>query len=179
MSRDNAQPDSSPETSAFRALRAVRIVAEGPRLLMSSCISASGIVNQRLFGARGLSMRGETIHGQARDGRPRTRPRHSTGPPPETSAHAIPCRKSAYARRKARTPRPEGQCAHPERCLHESLARRRARGCGTYADAYRQSHSYTTSSLGSVGVCPTTTGAPSRRSVHFFPDGHTALALQR
>ena len=53
--------DSLPETSTFRALRAVRILAEAPRLLMSSCISASGIVNQRLFGARGRSMRGETI----------------------------------------------------------------------------------------------------------------------
>ena len=30
VSRDNARPDSSPETSAFRALRAVRILAEAP-----------------------------------------------------------------------------------------------------------------------------------------------------
>ena len=114
MSRDNAQPDSSPETSAFRGLRAVRISPEAPQLLMSSCISASGIVNQRLFGARGLSMRGETIHGQAREGRPDTRPRQSAGPPRETFAHATPCRKTAYARRKTRTPRPCGQGAHSE-----------------------------------------------------------------
>jgi hypothetical protein len=106
VSRDNAQPDSSPETSVFRGLRAVRILAEAPRLLMSSCISASEIVNQRLFGARGLSMRGETIGEHAREGRPGTRPRHSAGPPPETFTHATPCRKTPYARRKTRTPRP-------------------------------------------------------------------------
>ena len=104
--------NSSPETSAFRALRAVRILPGAPRLLMSSCNSASGIVNQRPFGARGLSMRGETIHGQAREGRPDTRPRQSAGPPRETFAHATPCRKTAYARRKTRTPRPGGQGVH-------------------------------------------------------------------
>ena len=81
---------------------------------MSSCISASGTVNQRLFGARGLSMRGETLREHARDGRPGTRPRHSTGPPPETSAHATPCRKTPYARCKTRTPRPCGRGAHSE-----------------------------------------------------------------
>ena len=55
--------DSSPETSAFRGLRAVRILAEAPRLLMSSCNSAAGTVNQRPFGARGLSMRPIRKHG--------------------------------------------------------------------------------------------------------------------
>jgi len=61
---------------------------------MSSCISDAGIVNQRLFGARGLSMRGETIREHSRGGRPGTRPRHSTGPPREASTHATPCRKA-------------------------------------------------------------------------------------
>jgi hypothetical protein len=106
--------DSSPETSTFRALRAVRILAEAPRLLMSSRISASGTVNQRPFGARGLSMRGETIHGQAREGRPGARRRHRAGPPRETSTHATPCRKTPYARRKTRTPRPCGQGVRSE-----------------------------------------------------------------
>ncbi len=114
MSRDNAQPDSSPETSAFRGIRAVRISPEAHRLLMSSCISDAGIVNQRPFGARGLSMCGETIREHSRDGRPGTRPRLSAGPPRETSAHATPCRKTAYARRKTRTPRPGGQGVHSE-----------------------------------------------------------------
>ena len=81
---------------------------------MSSRISASGIVNQRLFGARGLSMRGETIRRDLHDGWPGTRPRHSTGPPQETFAHATPCRKTAYARRKTRTPRPCGRGVHSE-----------------------------------------------------------------
>ncbi len=112
MPRNNAQPDSSPETSAFRALRAVRILAEAPRLLMSSRISASGTANPRPFGARGLSMRGETIREHARDGRPAPRPIHSAGPPGETFAHATPCRKSAYASRKTRTPQPRGQGVH-------------------------------------------------------------------
>ena len=114
VSRDNAQPDSSPETSAIRGLRAVRILAEAPRLLMSSCISDAGIVNQRLFGARGLSMCGETIREHARERRPDTRPRPSAGPPRETCAHATPCRKIAYARRTTRTPRPCGQGVHSE-----------------------------------------------------------------
>ncbi len=112
--RDVAHSDSSPETSALRALRAVRISPEAPRLLMSSCISASGTVNQRLVGARGLSMRGETIRRDLGGGRPGTRPRHSAGPPRETFAHATPCRKTAYARRKTRTPRPWGQGVHSE-----------------------------------------------------------------
>ncbi len=109
-----SRPDSSPETSAFRALRAVRISPGAAQLLMSSCISASGTVNQRLFGARGLSMRGETIRQHAREGRPGTRPRHSAGAPRETSARATSCRKTAYARRKTRTPRPGGQGVHSE-----------------------------------------------------------------
>ena len=106
MSRDNAQPDSSPETSAFRGLRAVRILAEATQLLMSSCNSDAGIVNQRQTGARGLSMRGETIRRDLSEGRPGTRPHHSAGPPRETFAHATPCHKTPYARRKTRTPRP-------------------------------------------------------------------------
>ena len=114
VSRDNAHSDSSPETSALRGLRAVRILAEATRLLMSSCISPSGIVNQRPFGARGLSMRGETIRRDLHDGRPGTRPGHSAGPPRETSSHATPCRKTRYARRKTRTPRPCGQGVHSE-----------------------------------------------------------------
>jgi hypothetical protein len=106
--------DSSPESSAFRGLRAVRISPEAPRLLMSSCNSAAGTVNQRLFGARGLSMRGETIRRDLRERRPSTRPRHSAGPPRETSTHATSCRKPPYARRKTRTPQPWGQGVHSE-----------------------------------------------------------------
>ncbi len=109
-----AHPDSSPETSVFRGLSAVGILPEAPRLLMSSCISASGTVNQRPFGARGLSMCGETIREHARERRPGTRPRHSAGLPQETFAHATPCRKTAYARRKTRTPRPCGRGVHSE-----------------------------------------------------------------
>ena len=118
VSRDNAQPDSSPETSAFRGLRAVRISPEAPRLLMSSCISAAGTVNQRAFGARGLAMRGETVREHTRDGRTAHWQRLPAGPPKvetgETSAHATPCRKTPYARRKTRTPRPGGQGVHSE-----------------------------------------------------------------
>jgi hypothetical protein len=69
-------------------------------------------VNQRPFRVRSLSMRGETIREHARDGRPSTRPKHSAGPPRETSAHATPCSKTPYARRKTRTPRPGGQGVH-------------------------------------------------------------------
>ena len=58
-------------------------------------------------------MRGETLREHARDGRPGTRPRHSTGPPRETSTHATPCRK-------ART-----RCAKRERVI--SLWGREAR----------------------------------------------------
>ena len=61
-----------------------------------------------------LSMPGETTRRDLAKGRPDTRPRHSAGPPRETSAHATPCRKSAYARRKTRTPRPGGQGVHSE-----------------------------------------------------------------
>lgn len=57
-------------------------------------------------------MRGETIRGHARDGRPVPRPRLSAGAPRETSTHATPCRKTPYARRKMRTPRPWGQGVH-------------------------------------------------------------------
>ena len=63
VSRDNAHLDSSPETSAFRGLRTVRISPEAPLLLMSSRISASRTVNQRPFGARGISMRPIRKHG--------------------------------------------------------------------------------------------------------------------
>ncbi len=66
-------------------------LAEAPRLLVSSCITASGTVNQRPLGARGLSMRGETIREHDREGRTGSRSRHSAGPPRETSAHATPC----------------------------------------------------------------------------------------
>ena len=54
-------------------------------------------------------MRGETIRGDLGDGRPDTRPIHSAGPPRETFAHATPCHKTPYARRKTRTPRPGGR----------------------------------------------------------------------
>ena len=59
-------------------------------------------------------MRGETIRRDLGDGRPGTRPRHSAGPPRETSAHATPCHKTPYARRKTRTPQPRGQGVHSE-----------------------------------------------------------------
>jgi hypothetical protein len=49
-------------------------------------------------------MRGETIRDHARDGRPAPRPRHSAGPPRETSAHATACHKAPYARRKRERP---------------------------------------------------------------------------
>jgi hypothetical protein len=81
---------------------------------MCSCISASGTVNQRQIGARGLSMRGETIREHARDGQPAPRPILSAGPPRETSTLATPCRKTPYARRKTRTPQPRGQGVHSE-----------------------------------------------------------------
>ena len=57
-------------------------------------------------------MRGETIREHARERRPGTRPRHSAGPPQEASTHATLCRKTPYARRKTRTPRPRGQGVH-------------------------------------------------------------------
>jgi len=112
--RDYTQLDSSPETSASCAFRAVRISPEAPRLLISSFTFDAGTVNQRPFGARGLAMRGETIREHARERRPDTRPRQSAGPPRETCAHATPCRKTAYARRTTRTPRSCGQGVHSE-----------------------------------------------------------------
>ncbi len=59
-------------------------------------------------------MRGETIREHARDGRPGTRRRHRAGPPRESTAHATPCRKTPYARRSTRTPRPCGKGVHSE-----------------------------------------------------------------
>ena len=59
-----------------------------------------------------LSMRGETIRRDLGERRPGTRPRRSVGPPRETSAHANPCRKTAYARRQTRTPRLCSQGVH-------------------------------------------------------------------
>jgi len=91
-----------------------RFRTDRTRLFMCSCISASGTVNQRQIGARGLSMRGETIREHARDGRPAPRPIHSPGPLQETSSHANPCCKTPYAHRKTRTPRPGGQGVHSE-----------------------------------------------------------------
>jgi hypothetical protein len=44
------RPDPSPETFAFRGLRAVRSSSEAPQLLLSSCTSASGMVNQGPLG---------------------------------------------------------------------------------------------------------------------------------
>ena len=105
-SHNQSPPLSRRLTTRFRTDRT--------RLFMCSCISASGTVNQRQIGARGLPMRGETIREHARDGRPAPRPIHSAGPPRETSAHATPCRKTPYARRKTRTPRPCGQGVHSE-----------------------------------------------------------------
>ena len=61
-----------------------------------------------------LSMPGETTRRDLRERRPDARPSNSAGPPRESSAHATPCRKSAYARRKTRTPRPGGQGVHSE-----------------------------------------------------------------
>lgn len=114
VSRYDARPDSSSESSAFRALRTVRISPEAPLLLMSSRISASRTVNQRHFGARGFAMLGETIRRSRGDGRP-AHPTHlASGPPRETSAHATPCPKTPYERRKTRTPRPGGQGVHSE-----------------------------------------------------------------
>ena len=72
VGRDNARPDSSPETSASHALRAVQVSPEAPQLLMSSCISAAGTVNQRPFGARGISMLPIRKHGD-NPARPRRR----------------------------------------------------------------------------------------------------------
>ena len=56
----------------------------------------------------------ETIRRASRDGRPAHRQHLALGPPRETSAHATPCRKTPYARRKTRTPRPGGQGVHSE-----------------------------------------------------------------
>jgi len=111
--RGNARPDSSPRTSMFCA---VRILPRAPRLLKCSCTSAPETVNQRQIGARGLAMRGETIRRDRSQGRPAHRQHLAPGPPRETSAHATPCRKTPYARRKTRTPRPGGQGVHSEPC---------------------------------------------------------------
>jgi hypothetical protein len=81
---------------------------------MSSCISASGIVNQRQKHPRARPMLGETIRRASRDGRS-AHPTHlAPGPPRETSEHATPGRKTPYAHRKTRTPRPGGQGVHSE-----------------------------------------------------------------
>jgi hypothetical protein len=104
--------DSSPESSAFRGLRTVRISPEAPLLLMSSRISASRTVNQRPFGARGISMRPIRKH---RDNPARPRRRlawHSATsriwptqieagrPPRAQSVLSSLGRKTPYARRK-------------------------------------------------------------------------------
>ena len=89
-----------------------------PWAFMRSCPRASGTLNQRHKRARARPMLGETIRRKLRDGRPAHRQRLSAGPPKieagETSAHATPCRKTPYARRKTRTPRPGGQGVHSE-----------------------------------------------------------------
>jgi hypothetical protein len=112
VSRDNAHLDSSPETSAFRGLRAVRNLSEPPRWLMSSCISGAGIVNQRPFGARGLSMRPIRKQRDNARARPRRSARHLATPlrwPTQIEAGRPPRaqsvlsslgRKTPYARRK-------------------------------------------------------------------------------
>ena len=95
-SHNQSPPLSRRLTTRFRTDRT--------RLFMCSCISASGTVNQRQIGARGLSMRGETIRRDLGEGRPDTRPHQPHGPPRETSTHATPCRKAPYARRKRERP---------------------------------------------------------------------------
>jgi len=65
----------------------------------------------------------ETNRRASRDGRPEHPTHLAPGPPRETSAHATPCRKTPYARRKTRTPRPGGQGVHSEP-VGEPLARR-------------------------------------------------------
>jgi len=59
-------------------------------------------------------MLGETNRRDRGDGRPAHRRHPASGPPWETPAHATPCRKTPYARRKTRTPRPWGQGVHSE-----------------------------------------------------------------
>ncbi len=61
-----------------------------------------------------LSMPRETTRRDLRDDRPVPRPCHCAGPPRETSAPATTSRKTPYARRKTRTPRPGGQGVHSE-----------------------------------------------------------------
>ena len=81
----SACSDSSPETSASHALRAVQISPEAPRLLMRSWIPASETVSQRQTGRAvcrcAQSESNETMREHAREGRPDTWPRHSAGPP--------------------------------------------------------------------------------------------------
>jgi hypothetical protein len=73
-----------------------------------------GNTEPETFGARGLAMLGETIRRSRGDGRPAHRQHLTSGPLRETSAHATLCRKTPYARRKTRTPRPWGQGVHSE-----------------------------------------------------------------
>ena len=85
---------------------------------MRSCPRAAGTLNQRQKLPRARPMLGETIRRACRNGRPAHRRHLSAGPPHveggETSAHATLCRKTPYARRKTRTPRPGGQGVHSE-----------------------------------------------------------------
>ena len=85
-----------------------------PWAFMRSCPRASGTLNQRQKHPRARPMPRETIRRTSRDGRPAHRQHPALGPPRETSAHATPCRKTPYARRKTRTPRPGGQGVHSE-----------------------------------------------------------------
>ena len=115
VSRDNAHLDSSPETSASHALRAVQISPEATRLLMRSWIPASETVSQRQTGRAvcrcAQSESNETMREHAREGRPETWPRHSAGPPklkqgrPPRAQPMLSSlgRKPPYARRKTRT----------------------------------------------------------------------------
>jgi hypothetical protein len=114
---------SRPETSAIHARRAVRSSPEATRLLMSSCISASGTVNQRLLRARGLSIYGETIREHARDGPPGARPRHRAGPLQETSTHATPCRKARTHAAKRERPGREARAFTLNRSARQFRAR--------------------------------------------------------
>jgi hypothetical protein len=83
---------------------------------MRSCPRASGTLNQRQKHARARPMLGETNRRGRRDGRPAHRQHLAPGPlhveGGETSAHATLCRKTPYARRQTRSPRPGGQGVH-------------------------------------------------------------------
>jgi hypothetical protein len=59
-------------------------------------------------------MRPETTRARVSSCWPVRARRSESGPPRETSTHATPCRKTPYARRKTRTPRPCGRGAYPE-----------------------------------------------------------------